>query len=152
VTRCASATSARPWELGNLCEHLAHGLVLRLERDVGLGHHANEPTLIVHDRQAPHLMLCYQLSLPYSMTPKPKVTSPGSAMCTDTIASRRIHRPSSTSIHSPEYGTCPLVKLSSSSCSVPSSTVFAKSSSGRIVNVRVATVSEHTPGRSRAGV
>lgn len=84
-------------------------------------------------------------ALRYSMTPKPKVTSPGSAMCTDTIASRRIHRPSSTSIHSPEYGTCPLAKLSTSSRSVPSSTVFEKPSSGGIVNVRVATVSEHTP-------
>jgi hypothetical protein len=83
-------------------------------------------------------------ALGYSTTPKPKVTSPGSAMCTDTIAARRI-RPSSTSIHSPEYGSCPLVKLSTSSRSVPSSTVFAKRSSGGIVNVRVATVSEHTP-------
>jgi hypothetical protein len=26
-----------------------------------LGHHANEPILLVHDRQAPHLMLCHQL-------------------------------------------------------------------------------------------
>src|SRR5918999_6025632 len=47
--------------LGDLSQHLAHGLVLRLDRDVGLGHHANEPILVVHDRQAPHLMLCHQL-------------------------------------------------------------------------------------------
>lgn len=32
-----------------------------LERDVGLRHHAFEPILSVHDRQATHLMLCHQL-------------------------------------------------------------------------------------------
>lgn len=47
--------------LGDLSDHLAHGLVLRFERDIGLGYHANEPILIVHDRQPPHLMLCHQV-------------------------------------------------------------------------------------------
>jgi len=47
--------------LGDLSDHLAHGLVLRFERDIGLGHHANEPILIVDDRQPPHLMLCHQV-------------------------------------------------------------------------------------------
>jgi len=47
--------------LGDLSDHLAHGLVLRFERDIGLGHHANEPILVVYDRQPPHLMLCHQV-------------------------------------------------------------------------------------------
>lgn len=47
--------------LGDLSDHLAHGLVLRFERYIGLGYHANEPILIVHDRQPPYLMLCHQV-------------------------------------------------------------------------------------------
>jgi len=47
--------------LGDLSDHLAHRLVLRFERYIGLGYHANEPILIVHDRQPPYLMLCHQV-------------------------------------------------------------------------------------------
>ena len=47
--------------LGDLSDHLAHGLVLRFEGDIGLGYHANKQVVIVHDRQPPHLMLCHQV-------------------------------------------------------------------------------------------
>lgn len=44
-----------------LTHHFADGLLFSSERDVSLGHYADKPILLVHDRQAPHLMSCHQL-------------------------------------------------------------------------------------------